>query len=228
MAIYGYIRVSTQTQVEDGLSLEAQEKQIRGYAMMIGHEIDEVFKESGVSGAKSLWDRPEGNRLKRSLSESDILICPKLDRLFRSARDALVASDQLNKMGVSLHLLDLGGDVTGNGISKVFFTIVAAFAEFERDRIAERISDVKSNEKEKGRYLGGSRPFGYQIDNDGSLIEDDNEQQLINKITKYRKEKISFREIAKRVSTSESKVSHMLIKRVIEFQRLKYFEYAVK
>jgi len=45
-----------------------------------------------------------------------------------------------------------------NGISKDFFIIIAAFAEFERDRIAERISDVKANEREKGRNLGGQCP----------------------------------------------------------------------
>jgi DNA invertase Pin-like site-specific DNA recombinase len=41
-------------------------------------------------------------------------------------------------------MIDLGGDATGNGISKLVFTILSAFAEPERDRIRERILDVKS------------------------------------------------------------------------------------
>ncbi|HME21272.1 MAG TPA: recombinase family protein, partial [Acetobacteraceae bacterium] len=45
----------------------------------------------------------------------------------------------LKGRGVKLHLLDLGGDIAGNGISKLFLTIAAAFAEAERDRIRERI-----------------------------------------------------------------------------------------
>jgi putative DNA-invertase from lambdoid prophage Rac len=50
-------------------------------------------------------------------------------------------------------LLDLGGDIAGNGLSKLFLTIVAAFAEAERDRIRERIGQVKADQKARGRYL---------------------------------------------------------------------------
>ena len=62
-----------------------------------------------------------------------------------------------------LHLLNLGGDIAGNGLSRLFMTIVAAFAELERDRIRERITQVKRDQKARGRFLGGSRPpFGFQ------------------------------------------------------------------
>jgi len=66
-------------------------------------------------------------------------------------------------------MIDLGGDVTGNGISKLVFTILSAVAEAERERIRERIADVKRDQKTRGRFLGGSRPFGWQIAADGSL-----------------------------------------------------------
>ena len=59
-------------------------------------------------------------------------------RLFRSALDALKVVESLKTRGVKLHLLDLGGDIAGNGLSKLFLTIAAAFAEAERDRIRER------------------------------------------------------------------------------------------
>jgi putative DNA-invertase from lambdoid prophage Rac len=61
--------------------------------------------------------------------------------------------EDLKKRGVSLHLLDLGGDISGNGLSKLFLTIAAAFAEAERDRIRERIGQVKADQKARGRYL---------------------------------------------------------------------------
>ena len=112
--------------------------------------------------------------------------------------------------------MDLGGDVTGNGVSKVFFTIVAAFAEFERDRIAERISDVKANERAKGRYLGGARPFGYTVDSDGNLISDDNEQSLIDRVVTLREKGKSLRTIAESVSSELTKVSHMTVKRILK------------
>ncbi len=65
----------------------------------------------------------------------DVVITPKLDRMFRSARDALTVCDRLRAEQVSLHMIDLGGDVTGNGISKLMFTILSAVAEAERDRL---------------------------------------------------------------------------------------------
>lgn len=216
MAAYGYIRVSTKIQSEDGLSIDAQERQIKGYALMKGVTLEKVFIERAVSGSKSFDTRTEGKRLTAILRSGDSVICAKLDRMFRNAKDALTVSDDLRERNVNLHLLDLGGDVTNNGVSKMFFTIVAAFAEFERDRIAERISDVKSNEKEKGRFLGGSKPFGFKVSDIGELIPDESEQKIINKVIFLRNKGKSLRSIADTVSDKVVKVSHMTVKRIIE------------
>jgi putative DNA-invertase from lambdoid prophage Rac len=200
MAVYGYTRVSTQLQSDDGLSLDTQERQLQGYAMMNDMTLDQVFVERAVSGWKPLFDRAEGERLSAVLKQGDTILCPKLDRMFRSARDALVVSDELKKRGVKLHLLDLGGDVTGNGVSKVFFTIVAAFAEFES----------------KGRFLGGSRPFGYTISDDGSLVPDSKEQEIIVEACRLRSQGKSLRAISGAISGDEIKISHMSVKRILK------------
>jgi hypothetical protein len=77
--------------------------------------------------------------------KGDVVIAAKLDRLFRSAIDALTVVEDLRKRVLALHLLELGGDISGNGLSKLFLTIAAAFAEAERDRIRERIGQVKAD-----------------------------------------------------------------------------------
>lgn len=213
---YGYIRVSTKVQAADGLSIDSQQRQIEGYAMMKGLSLDHIFIERAVSGSKPFDTRPEGKRLTAILRAGDSIICSKLDRMFRNAKDALSVSDDLRERNVNLHLLDLGGDVTNNGVSKMFFTIVAAFAEFERDRTAERISDIKSNEKEKGRFLGGSKPFGFQVSGDGELIPDNAEQNAIHKIKQLRREGKSLRVIAEAVTSPTIKISHVMVKRIIE------------
>lgn len=215
MATYGYIRVSTKTQSEDGLSIDNQQRQIEGYAMMKGLIIEEIFIERAVSGSKPIDTRAEGNRLIATLQPGDTLICAKLDRMFRNAKDALTVSEELRKMNVSLHLLDLGGDVTNNGISKMFFTIVAAFAEFERDRTAERITEIKAHESEKGRFLGGARPFGYRITENGSLDRDEHEQRIIDRIRHLRSQGMSLRKIAALVSTTQTTISHVMVSRVL-------------
>ena len=108
-----------------------------------------------------------------------MVIAPKLDRLFRSALDALKVVDDLRRRGVSLCLLDLGGDISGNGLSKLFLTIAAAFAEAERDRIKERVSQSKADQEARGRYLGGTVPFGYRRGESGELVPHEGEQEAI-------------------------------------------------
>jgi putative DNA-invertase from lambdoid prophage Rac len=97
-----------------------------------------VSSERGVSGSKPLADRPEGAALLSALQPGDTVITPKLDRMFRSASDALANLDAMKRKCISLHMIDLGGDVTCNGIAKLVFTILSAVAEAERDRIKER------------------------------------------------------------------------------------------
>jgi putative DNA-invertase from lambdoid prophage Rac len=83
--------------------------------------------------------------------------------MFRSALDALDVLADFKARAVALHMIDLGGDVTGNGISKLVFTILSAVAEAERDRIRERISTVKADQKARGCYRGGIVPNGYTV-----------------------------------------------------------------
>ena len=99
--------------------------------------------------------------------------------MFRSALDALDVLASMEQQGIALHMLDLGGDVTGNGISKLVFTILSAVAEAERNRIRERVSTTKADQRERGRYLGGKVPFGYRVakeEKGGALVEVPEEQ----------------------------------------------------
>ena len=65
--------------------------------------------------------------------------------------DALDVLSQLKRRGIALHMIDLGGDTTGNGVSKLVFTILSAVAEAERDRTRERITEVKRDQRQRGR-----------------------------------------------------------------------------
>ena len=131
MAVYSYARVSTTAQAEEGESLGAQQRRVEGYAMQHDLTVDRHFVERGVSGSVPLDERPEGKTLLAILKPGDVIITPKLDR--RSALNALGVLEGLKQQGVSLHMIDLGGDVTGNGISKLVFTILSAVAEAERE-----------------------------------------------------------------------------------------------
>jgi DNA invertase Pin-like site-specific DNA recombinase len=151
-----------------------------------------------------------------ALNPGDAVVTAKLDRLFRSAVDALNVCERLQQENVGLHMIDLGGDVTGNGISKLVFTILSAVAEAERDRIRERIRDVKADQKQRRRYLGGSRPFGYQPSPDGCLEPLEAEQAAILRMTTLRSGGLSLQAISSVIKEEfDFKLCHTAVRRVL-------------
>jgi DNA invertase Pin-like site-specific DNA recombinase len=198
MRVFGYSRVSTSEQADEGVSLAAQRQQITGYAMMKGWTIAEHFIERGVSGSLPLADRPEGGRLLATIGKGDVLVVAKLDRAFRSAADALTVLEELKAQGVGLHMIDLGGDVINNGVSKMVFTILAAVAEGERDRLRERIRDAKRHLASQGIFSGGKRPFGFDIVLDGEdrkLVPNEAETTVIEQMKTMRQSGATLRAI---------------------------------
>lgn len=208
MAVYTYSRVSTGRQADEGESLGTQQRRTEGYAQMQGLVVEAHFVERGVSGSIPLGERPEGRRLLAGLQPGDVVITPKLDRMFRSAVDALNTMTALRERGVSLHMIDLGGDVTGNGIAKLVFTILAAVAEAERDRTRERIVEVKRDQRSRGRFLGGSVPFGFELDDDGALTPAPKQQAAIRKMSDMRAAGRSLRDIAADMGKRGFPMSH--------------------
>jgi putative DNA-invertase from lambdoid prophage Rac len=209
MKIFGYARVSTTEQSSDGSSLETQSQQIHGYAMMKGWKVAEIFIERGVSGSVPLAERPEGKRLLAALQKGDAIITSKLDRMFRSAADALVTLEAAKEQGVSLHMIDLGGDVVGNGVSKLVFTILSAVAENERDRIRERIRDVKRHLASQGVYGGGTPPFGFDVV-DGRLTPNADEQAILATMRRRRTAGDSYSKIGALVGKDQKTVMRIL------------------
>lgn len=216
MRICGYVRVSTSEQAANGNSLDTQKQQITGYAMMKGWDVAEFFVEGGISGSVPLAERPEGRRLLATVGAGDVIITARLDRAFRSASDALGTLEELKDSGVALHMIDLGGDVCGNGISKLVFTILSAVAENERDRIRERIRDVKRNLASRGVYGGGKRPIGYDVV-DGKLVPKPHEQAAIARMKALRGERKTYRDIGKIIAAEFQIVTTpMSIKRILD------------
>jgi putative DNA-invertase from lambdoid prophage Rac len=213
--VYGYCRVSTLKQAEDGESLAIQERQLEGYAIMHGLAIDRTFVERAVSGSVPINERPEGKALFALLEKGDVVMSPKLDRLFRSALDALVVVEDLRKRGVALHLLDLGGDISTNGLSKLFLTIAAAFAEAERDRIRERVGQTKVDQRAQGRFLGGVVPFGYRREGE-LLLVDPEQQKAIREIKRLRVQGKALRAIAEAMKAQGVVISHAGVSNVLK------------
>jgi DNA invertase Pin-like site-specific DNA recombinase len=213
MAIFGYIRVSTLQQANEGESLETQLRQIQSYSVLKGFDIplENFVTEKGVSGSLEFEKRPEGGRLFNQLASGDVLIFSKLDRAFRNTRNALNTLHELKQRGISVHFIDLGGDVTNDGIGSVIFTILSAFATFERERIATRIREVKQVQKAEGKFLGGFTRFGYRVEED-RLEKDTNQQKIINEMKDMRRRGMSLRRISSWLDKAHQiKMSHSTV-----------------
>lgn len=155
MKAVGYIRVSTNEQANEGVSLDAQRHKIEAYAAFRGLELVEIVVDAGVSASKPLADRAGGAKVL-SLVESgaaEAVIAAKLDRLFRNAADCLVVTRTWDKADVSLHLLDMGMD-TSSPLGRAFLTMAAAFGELELNLIRERTKTGLAQVKAEGGRIG--------------------------------------------------------------------------
>lgn len=192
--VFGYTRVSTSEQARHGDSLLAQRLAIIRHAKSLGKKLEHVYTDQGVSGSKPLETRQGGGRpllqaiKSGAIQAGDVVVASKLDRMFRSARDAHNVAAIFKARKISLSLLDLlgGADVAADGMAEAFFGIAAVFARLEASRISERIRDVKFVHRSQKKFLGGHTPFGYRNVR-GHVEKDPTEQQAITLIHRLRR-----------------------------------------
>lgn len=152
--VYGYIRVSTDEQAEQGVSLAAQRQAV------LARGAQEVFEDAGVSSGVPLAERPAGARLSDVLQRGDTVIAPKLDRFFRSAVECLVQIDAWRAQGVEVVLLDMGLDTT-TPMGRMVLTMLAGMAELERALIRERTRAGMAQVRREGGIVGRA-PYGFR------------------------------------------------------------------
>lgn len=149
----GYIRVSTEEQVQSGLGLEAQEQTLRAYCDAKGITLDDLVVDAGYSG-KDL-NRPGIAELLRRVREHrvDTLITVKIDRLSRRVIDTLNVVETLRKHGAAIVFVQEAIDTT-SAAGKAMLSVIAAFAEMERNLISERTRSALAAKRARGERLG--------------------------------------------------------------------------
>jgi len=180
----GYIRVSTNGQVENGISLQAQHAKIRAWAEANDAELLNIFNDEGLSGSNV--DRPGLQQALQLVTERKAaLIVYSLSRFSRSTRDTLQIAESLDKAGGDLVSLSERIDTT-TAAGKMVFRMMAVLNEFERDQISERTRMALAHRRSQGKKLGGIVPYGYTADGEGMLTKDVDEQRVIQRIVKRR------------------------------------------
>jgi DNA invertase Pin-like site-specific DNA recombinase len=163
---YGYPRVSTKKQVKSQLGLRAQQRMIEDYyrLRLRAQKVrwGRLYADKGVSAYRQrLIHRPNGRKLMEILEPGDHVIVPKVDRAFRSSADCMLTLTLWQDRGVHVHLLDLGVDTTTSS-GRMVAGIMAQIAEWESQRIGERIKEALEERRAQGRATNSQPPVGYK------------------------------------------------------------------
>jgi site-specific DNA recombinase len=196
MEAIGYIRVSTQEQVEEGVSLDAQRAKIKAWCLANDYELEGIYEDAGISGIRS--DRQGLLSALDAVSSGAALVVYSLSRLTRSTKDMLHLSDELERRGADLVSLTEKIDTT-TAAGKMVFRMLAVLNEFERDQISDRTKAALQHKKSVGEQYSPV-PFGYKAINK-RLIEVDQELGVVSEILKARAEGATLRTIAGDLNT---------------------------
>lgn len=127
MEAISYCRVSTEAQVKEEVSLAAQEARVRAYCAVAGLSLIDNIHDEGVSAARPLATRPGGAALLWVLArhQAQPVVVVTLDRALRSTLDCLSTVQAWDRAGVSLHLVDHGGQsiATATAVGRMFLTM---------------------------------------------------------------------------------------------------------
>ena len=204
----GYVRVSTQEQATEGVSLDAQRDRLTAYCKLHAIKLIDIKADEGISG--STLGRPGLQAALQMLrrGRANTLLVAKLDRLSRSLRDVCSLVDEMFS-DEKYHLLSLCGMVnTHTAAGRMVLMNLANFCQFERELISERTRDALQHMKAQGVRLGPA-PYGYELSHDcdehgrRKLVPLAHEQDVLRQIESMREGGLKLREIARRLNEAK-------------------------
>ena len=216
MSVATYLRVSTAEQANEGISLDAQRAKASAYIAMRGLESPTEYEDAGVSASIPIANRPAGGLLMADVASGRVkaVVAVRLERIFRDCVDCLMTVRSWDKIGVALHLIDLGGQTldTSTAIGRFFLTVMSGAAELERNLGAERTTAALAHLRAEGIPLGAV-PFGKirgdDVDAEGrrTITTDLKALAIVERALALRKSGASYSSIAAQLNAGGHKAA---------------------
>jgi site-specific DNA recombinase len=218
----GYVRVSTDEQAREGVSLDNQREKISAYCDLNDLTLVDIIADEGLS-AKNLNRTGIQNLITLvKHGKIDAVTVYKLDRLSRSVKDIIGLIELFEKHKVAFHSI-LDKVDTKSATGRFFLNILSSLSQLERELIGERTHEALSHKIRKGERVGHV-PFGYTLAADGrTLLEDPTEQEGIALIKELRVKGLGYRAICRELDArgyqpKAGKWHHSKIKNILAYQ----------
>lgn len=203
MKAVGYIRVSTEDQAREGVSLENQESKIKAFAYAKGWDLVEIYADDGKS-AKDL-NREGIQKVIEGCEKRgfDIVIVYKLDRLTRNIRDlGYLIQDVFERYGVDFSsVMDNFDTTTASG--RLVLNVMGSVAQWEREIISERTEEALRFKKRNGERVG-TIPLGFMLTGD-KLEPVEEELAIVRQAKSLRAKGLSYQRIANRLNEARAR-----------------------
>jgi site-specific DNA recombinase len=177
-----YVRVSTAEQAAEGYSIRAQTDRLKAYCVSQGWEIFEFYVDDGYSAKDT--NRPNLKRMMKHIEEGliDCVLVYRLDRLTRSVRDLYSILETFDNYDCKFKSATEVYDTT-TAMGRMFITIVAALAQWERENTGERIRMGMEQKAREGNWVINQAPYGYEIDKENkTLVINEREAFIVKRI----------------------------------------------
>jgi len=213
-----YVRVSTEEQAKEGISLDAQKDRCVKFCDAKGWEVVKIYEDAGYSAGT--MKRPAFQQLLEDVSQKrfETLLVFKVDRFSRNLKDLIGILEDLKGHGVNFTSVTEPIDTT-TAMGEAFFQIIGVFAQLERSMVKERVETVFRKKLEDGEYLNRA-PMGY-IYRNGKLAVNPEEAEKVREIFAMWAAGVHYREIAEKFSIPFSTL-YVIVKNPTYIGKIKY------
>ena len=175
-----YIRVSTDEQATEGYSIRAQEERLIAYCQSQDWDVTNIYKDEGYSAKDT--NRPQLTHMIEDIKKEkiDVVLVYRLDRFTRSVLDLHKLLETLDQYNCKFKSATEPFDTT-SATGRMFITLVAALAEWERATLVERVNFAMLKKANLGEWSGGHVPYGYDVV-DGELYINEDEAPIVRRI----------------------------------------------